>query len=88
VAGDCLVTYRTGVAPRTGLSARIELQVAEADTAEAFRTGSVPVPLELLDFGLRATLRRLGSVALRDAPAANPTPTGSTSASATTHAAG
>jgi predicted thioesterase len=37
------VTYRTGVAPRTGLSARIELQVAEADTAEALRTGAVPV---------------------------------------------
>jgi ribose 5-phosphate isomerase A len=27
-----------------------------------------PVPLELLEFGLAATLRRLGSVALRDAP--------------------
>ena len=37
------VAYRTGVAPRTGLSARIELEVTEADTAEAFRTGSVPV---------------------------------------------
>ena len=43
MAGDCLVTYRTGVAPHTGLSARIELQVTDADTAEAFRTGSVPV---------------------------------------------
>jgi fluoroacetyl-CoA thioesterase len=43
VADACWVTYRTGVAPHTGLSARIELQVAEADTAEAFRTGSVPV---------------------------------------------
>jgi fluoroacetyl-CoA thioesterase len=43
VAGDCLVTYRTGVAPHTGLSARIELEVTDADTAEAFRTGSVPV---------------------------------------------
>jgi predicted thioesterase len=31
------------VAPRTGLSARIELEVTEADTAEAFRSGSVPV---------------------------------------------
>jgi fluoroacetyl-CoA thioesterase len=31
------------VAPHTGLSARIELTVTEADTAEAFRTGSVPV---------------------------------------------
>ncbi len=37
------VTYRTGVAPRTGLSARIELEVTGADTAEAFHTGSVPV---------------------------------------------
>jgi fluoroacetyl-CoA thioesterase len=31
------------VAPRTGLSARIELVVTESDTAEAFRSGSVPV---------------------------------------------
>ncbi len=37
------VTYRTGVAPRTGLSARIELRVTDADTAEALHTGSVPV---------------------------------------------
>ena len=37
------VAYRTGVAPRTGLSARIELEVVESDTAEALRTGSVPV---------------------------------------------
>lgn len=37
------VAYRTGVAPRTGLSACIELVVTEADTAEAFRSGSVPV---------------------------------------------
>ena len=37
------VAYRTGVAPRTGLTARIELEVTEADTAEAFLTGSVPV---------------------------------------------
>jgi hypothetical protein len=31
------------VAPRTGLTARIELVVTEEDTAEAFRSGSVPV---------------------------------------------
>jgi predicted thioesterase len=31
------------VAPRTGLSARIELVVTGSDTAEAFRSGSVPV---------------------------------------------
>jgi predicted thioesterase len=43
VADACCVTYRTGVAPHTGLSARIELEVTEADTAESFRTGSVPV---------------------------------------------
>ena len=43
MADACCVTYRTGVAPHTGLSARIELRVTEADTAEAFRTGSVPV---------------------------------------------
>jgi fluoroacetyl-CoA thioesterase len=43
VADACCVTYRTGVAPHTGLSARIELQVTEADTAQAFRSGSVPV---------------------------------------------
>ncbi len=29
--------------PRTGLSARIELKVTEADTAETLRTGAVPV---------------------------------------------
>lgn len=37
------VTYGTGVAPNTGLSARIEMEVTEADTAESLRTGSVPV---------------------------------------------
>lgn len=31
------------MAPRTGLSARIELLVTETDTAEAFRSGTVPV---------------------------------------------
>jgi fluoroacetyl-CoA thioesterase len=31
------------VAPRTGLTARIELTVTEADTAESLRSGSVPV---------------------------------------------
>ena len=31
------------MAPRTGLSARIELEVTESDTAEAFGSGSVPV---------------------------------------------
>ena len=31
------------MAPHTGLTARIELVVTEADTAEAFRSGSVPV---------------------------------------------
>ncbi len=31
------------MAPHTGLSARIELTVTEADTAEAFRSGTVPV---------------------------------------------
>jgi fluoroacetyl-CoA thioesterase len=31
------------VAPRTGLSARIDLEVTEADTAEAFGSGEVPV---------------------------------------------
>ena len=43
VADVSCVTYRTGVAPYTGLSARIELQVTEADTAEALRCGTVPV---------------------------------------------
>jgi fluoroacetyl-CoA thioesterase len=43
MADASCVTYRTGVAPHTGLSARIELRVTEADTAEAFRSGSVPV---------------------------------------------
>jgi predicted thioesterase len=31
------------VPPRTGLSARIELTVTEADTAETLRSGTVPV---------------------------------------------
>jgi predicted thioesterase len=31
------------MAPLTGLSARIEMEVTEADTAESLRTGSVPV---------------------------------------------
>ena len=43
MADTSSVTYRTGVAPRTGLSARIELQVTTDDTAEAFRSGTVPV---------------------------------------------
>ena len=43
MADYCDVTYRTGVAPYTGLSARIELKVTDDDTAEAFRSGSVPV---------------------------------------------
>ena len=43
MADVCVVTYRTGVAPHTGLSARIELKVTDADTAESFRAGSVPV---------------------------------------------
>jgi predicted thioesterase len=43
MADVCSVTYRTGVAPHTGLTARIELKVTDADTAEAFRSGSVPV---------------------------------------------
>jgi predicted thioesterase len=43
VADACCVTYRTGVTPHTGLSARIELEVTEADTAEAFHSGTVPV---------------------------------------------
>ena len=43
VADVCVVTYRTVVAPHTGLSARIELGVTEADTAETFRSGTVPV---------------------------------------------
>ncbi len=37
----CHLSYRRG--PHTGLSARIELQVTEADTAEAFHSGTVPV---------------------------------------------
>ncbi len=43
MADGCSVTYRTGVAPHTGLSARVELQVTAADTAEAYRSGTVPV---------------------------------------------
>ncbi len=35
--------YRTGVTLATGLSARVELEVADADTAESFRSGDVPV---------------------------------------------
>ncbi len=35
--------YGTGVALRTGLSARVELRVTDDDTAEAFHAGDVPV---------------------------------------------
>ncbi len=38
-----LLPYRTGVTLATGLSARVELQVGDGDTAEAFRSGDVPV---------------------------------------------
>ena len=41
VAGGDPLPYRTGVAPRLGLTARVELEVAEADTAQALRSGDV-----------------------------------------------
>lgn len=47
--------------------------VVVVDTSKLVDRLRPPVPLELLDFGLSATLRELASVALRDAP---PTPDG------------
>ncbi len=43
VAGGDPLPYRTGVAPHLGLTARVELQVTEADTAESLGSGDVPV---------------------------------------------
>ncbi len=47
--------------------------VVIADSAKPTLALHPPVPLELLEFGLLATLRRLGNVTLRDAP---PSPDG------------
>ena len=47
--------------------------VVIADSSKPVTKLHAPVPLELRPFGLRATLRELGSVTLRDAP---PTPDG------------
>jgi ribose 5-phosphate isomerase A len=47
--------------------------VVVVDTSKLVARLSPPVPIELLDFGLAATLRELGTVVLRDAP---PTPDG------------
>ena len=43
MAGVRSLPYRTGVALHTGLSARVDLTVTEADTAVALRSGDVPV---------------------------------------------
>jgi fluoroacetyl-CoA thioesterase len=43
VAGVRCLPYRTGVALHTGLSARVDLTVTEADTAVSLRSGDVPV---------------------------------------------
>ena len=43
MAGACCLPYGTGVALHTGLSARVELHVTADDTAEAFRSGDVPL---------------------------------------------
>jgi ribose 5-phosphate isomerase A len=42
--------------------------VVIADSSKPVETLHGPVPLELLSFGLRATLRRIGPVSLRDVP--------------------
>jgi ribose 5-phosphate isomerase A len=42
--------------------------VVIADSSKRVETLHGPVPLELLSYGLRATLRRIGSVSLRDVP--------------------
>jgi ribose 5-phosphate isomerase A len=42
--------------------------VVIADSSKVVDTLHAPVPLELLEFGLAGTLRRLGTVAVRDAP--------------------
>lgn len=50
------------------LAAAARRFVVIADSTKPVGALRPPVPLELLDFGLHATLRRLGSAALRDAP--------------------
>lgn len=47
--------------------------VVIADSAKPVPSLHPPVPVELLDFGLQATMRRLGDVTLREAP---PSPDG------------
>ncbi len=47
--------------------------VVIADSTKPVPSLHPPVPVELLDFGLQATMRRLGEVALREAP---PSPDG------------
>ena len=47
--------------------------VVIADSTKPVPTLHPPVPVELLDFGLQATMRRLGGVRLREAP---PSPDG------------
>jgi ribose 5-phosphate isomerase A len=42
--------------------------VVIADSSKPVPALRAPVPLELLEFGLAATLRRLGDVSLRDVP--------------------
>src|SRR5271165_1083059 len=42
--------------------------VVIADSSKQVETLHGPVPLELLAFGLRATMRRIGAVSLRDTP--------------------
>ena len=39
-----------------------------ADSSKPVEVLRAPIPLELLSFGLRATMRRIGSVTLRDVP--------------------
>ena len=51
------------------VAAAAERFIVIADSTKPVARIAAPVPLELLSFGLPATLRRLGSVALRDGPA-------------------
>src|SRR5919204_480549 len=51
------------------VAAAAERFVVIADSTKPVEELSPPVPLELLSFGLRATLRALGPAELRDAPA-------------------
>ena len=61
------------VAAATSVAAAADRFVVIADSSKRVETLSAPVPVELLAFGLAATLRRLQPITLRNVP---PSPDG------------